>query len=136
MSLKKVKIIDLKKINNKNGDVIKILDKNSKNFKKFGEVYFSKIKKNYTKGWNMHKRFYCHITICYGDINMKLKDLSLKLTSFSLSADKPKLIIIPPKVWFLMKSKKKNSMILNILSGIHDQKETLKKKFTKKNKFK
>ena len=47
MSLKKVKIIDLKKINNKNGDVIKILDKNSKNFKKFGEVYFSKIKKNY-----------------------------------------------------------------------------------------
>ena len=131
MSLKKVKIINLKKIDNKKGEIIKILSKNDKNFKKFGEIYFSKIKKNYIKGWNLHKKFYCHITICYGDVIIKLKDQDLKSKSISLFSNSPKLIIIPPKVWFLIKSKKKNSMILNVLSDVHDPKETLKKEYKK-----
>ena len=131
MSLKKVKIINLKKIDNKKGEIIKILSKNDKNFKKFGEIYFSKIKKNYIKGWNLHKKFYCHITICYGDVIIKLKDQDLKSKSISLFSNSPKLIIIPPKVWFLIKSKEKNSMILNVLSDVHDPKETLKKEYKK-----
>ena len=67
MDLQKVKIIKLK-IKNKKGNILKIINKKHKYFKNFGEIYFSKIKKNKIKGWNLHKRFYCHITICYGDV--------------------------------------------------------------------
>ena len=131
MSLNKVKIIKLTKIENKKGDILKIINKKSKHFKNFGEIYFSQIKKNQIKGWNLHKKFYCHIIICYGDIILKLKNQKSKIKRIRLLFSNPKLIIIPPKIWFSFESKKKNSMLLNILSGVHDQKETLKKEITK-----
>ncbi len=130
MSLKKIKIINLKKIENSKGAIIKILNKNDKNFKKFGEIYFSEIKKNKIKGWNLHKKFFCHITICYGDLIVKLKNKKSKIKKIHLSILKPRLLIIPPGIWFSLTSKK-NSMIVNILSGIHDPKESLKKEITK-----
>ena len=130
MSLKKIKIINLKKIENSKGAIIKILNKNDKNFKKFGEIYFSEIKKNKIKGWNLHKKFFCHITICYGDLIVKLKNKKSKIKKIHLSILKPRLLIIPPGIWFSLTSKK-NSMIVNILSGIHDPKESLKKKIKK-----
>lgn len=126
MSFKNVKVINLKKIENTKGAIIKILNKKDKNFKKFGEIYFSEIKKNEIKGWNLHKKFFCHITICYGDLIVKLKNQKSETKKIHLSISKPRLLIIPPGVWFSLTSKKKNSMIINILSGIHDPKETLK----------
>jgi dTDP-4-dehydrorhamnose 3,5-epimerase len=126
MSFKNVKVINLKKIENTKGAIIKILNKKDKNFKKFGEIYFSEIKKNEIKGWNLHKKFFCHITICYGDLIVKLKNQKSETKKIQLSILKPRLLIIPPGVWFSLTSKKKNSMIINILSGIHDPKETLK----------
>ncbi len=131
MSLKKVKIIQLTRIKNKKGNILKIINKKNKHFKNFGEIYFSQVKKNKIKGWNLHKKFYCHITICYGDIILKLKDQKSKIKKIQLSFSKPKLIIIPPKIWFSFESKKEDSMLLNVLSGIHDQKETLKKEIIK-----
>lgn len=126
MSFKNVKVINLKKIENTKGAIIKILNKKDKNFKKFGEIYFSEIKKNEIKGWNLHKKFFCQITICYGDLIVKLKNQKSETKKIHLSVLKPRLLIIPPGVWFSLNSKKKNSMIINILSGIHDPKETLK----------
>ena len=49
MKIKKIKIIDLKSIKNPKGDILKYLSKDSKNYKKFGEIYFSEIKKNKKK---------------------------------------------------------------------------------------
>ena len=43
--LSKIKIYKLNKLKNLKGDVLKYLNKNSKYFKKFGEVYFTEIKK-------------------------------------------------------------------------------------------
>ena len=131
MDLQKVKIIKLVEIKNKKGNILKIINKKHKYFKNFGEIYFSKIKKNKIKGWNLHKRFYCHITICYGDVFLRLKDRKSKIKNIQLSFKRPKLVIIPPKIWFSFKSKREDSMILNILSGIHNQKETLKKEISK-----
>ena len=68
MSLDKIKIIKLKIIKNSSGDLLKYLDKNSKYFKKFGETYFTEIKKNKVKGWNYHKKFYSLITVPYGKV--------------------------------------------------------------------
>ncbi len=107
MSLKKVKIINLERIYNKKGDILKIINKKNKNFKKFGEIYFSEIKKKNIKGWNLHKKFYCHITVCYGDLILRLKDKKLKLKKLHLSSKKPKLVIIPPKNMVFISSKRK-----------------------------
>ena len=45
MSLSKIKIIKLKISTNPKGDVLKYLTRKNKYFKKFGEVYFTEIKK-------------------------------------------------------------------------------------------
>jgi len=43
--LSKIKIYKLNKLKNSKGDVLKYLNKNNKYFKKFGEIYFTEIKK-------------------------------------------------------------------------------------------
>ena len=45
MSLSKIKTIKLKISTNPKGDVLKYLTRKNKYFKKFGEVYFTEIKK-------------------------------------------------------------------------------------------
>ena len=63
MSLEKIKIISLKISKNIKGDILKYINKKDKYFKTFGEIYFTEIKKNNTKGWNFHKRNQCLITV-------------------------------------------------------------------------
>ena len=59
MSLKKIKKIKLDIIKNKKGDILKYLNRKDKFFNKFGEIYFTEIKKNEIKGWNYHKKCFC-----------------------------------------------------------------------------
>ena len=54
-SVKDIKFLNSKIISNNKGNIIKIINKNNKEFIKFGELYFSEIKKSYIKGWNLHK---------------------------------------------------------------------------------
>ena len=51
-----LKIIKKKIIKNSKGDIIKYINKKDRIFKKFGEAYFSEIKKNKIKGWNLHNK--------------------------------------------------------------------------------
>ena len=55
MTVKSIKVLKVKRIKNYKGDIIKFISKKDKGFKKFGEIYFSEIKKNKTKGWNFQK---------------------------------------------------------------------------------
>lgn len=126
MNIDKVEIINLNKISNIKGNIIKIINKKDKRFKKFGEIYFSEIKKNYIKGWNLHKKYYCQLSLCYGKIILRLKDKNSNKKTINISLKNPKLIIIPPNIWFSFESVVKKSMIFNILSGIHNSKETEK----------
>lgn len=76
--LKNVKKIRLKEISSSGGNVIKYLNKNNKYFNKFGEIYFTEIKKGFTKGWNLHKKTYCLITVPYGAVNFTVMDFNKK----------------------------------------------------------
>ena len=62
MTVKSIKIINNKIIKNPKGDIIKFLNRKSKLFSRFGEVYFSEIKKNKTKGWNIHFKSKCIVS--------------------------------------------------------------------------
>ena len=62
MTAKLYKIIKIKRIKNQKGDIIKIVNSRKKYFRGFGELYFSKVKRNKIKGWNYHKRNTCLLT--------------------------------------------------------------------------
>ena len=125
--LKKVKKIPLIIIRSKEGDIIKYLDRDKKYFKKFGEVYFSKIKKGFVKGWNLHKKTRCFITVPYGSVTFILKNFrNAKTIKIELKDTKPELLIIPPYTWFKFWTKKSYSIITNIIENKHSKNETMK----------
>jgi len=125
--IKKIKKIPLKIIKSKEGNIIKYLDKEKKYFNKFGEIYFSKINKGFTKGWNLHKKTKCYITVPYGSVNFVLEDLKrLKTKKFEIKDSRPELLIIPKNTWFKFSTKKKFSIIMNLIEIKHDKNETRK----------
>ena len=74
-----MRIIGLKKIKkkimkNSKGDILKYVNKKDYFFKKFGEIYFNEIKLNKRKGWNLHKKNTCIISIIYGKVEFKFID--------------------------------------------------------------
>jgi dTDP-4-dehydrorhamnose 3,5-epimerase-like enzyme len=128
MEKKKIKILTLKSIKNPKGDILKYLSKDSKYYKKFGEIYFSEIKKNKKKGWNLHKSNSCFIAVPYGKVEFFIqKDKKKIIKKVILSKKNYKLLIIPKGYWFSFKSLCNISIIANSLEQIHQDKETRKK---------
>jgi dTDP-4-dehydrorhamnose 3,5-epimerase len=126
--LKKIKKISLKQIKVKEGNIIKYINKKSFYFKKFGEIYFSKIKKGHVKGWNLHKKTNCLITVPYGSVTFVLKDYKMKKQkTLTLKDTMPSLLVIPPNIWFKFWTKEKYSIIVNMIELTHNTKETMKK---------
>lgn len=126
---KSVKVEKNKIIKNPKGNIIKYLSKKDKIYKGFGEIYFSEIKKNKIKGWNLHKKFTCILTVPIGNVEFII--LSNKNTFLRRRIDSKKKIIIPPNNWFCFKSIAKKSIIVNVINGPHSKKETEKKSIIK-----
>ncbi len=127
MSLNKIKIIKLKKIKNKKGDILKYISSKNKYFKKFGEIYFTEIKYNQTKGWNFHKKSQCLISVPFGKVKFTFaNNLNGKKKIKIIGRNNYSLIVLPPKIWFNFKSLDKLSLVANTINFIHNDKETLK----------
>ena len=125
--LKKIKKIPLKKIKTKEGDIIKYIDKEKKYFTKFGEIYFSKIKKGHVKGWNLHKTTKCYLTVPYGSISFVFKDFKMtKYKKIQIKDTSPELLVIPKNIWFKFWTSKKFSILANLIEIKHKRKETRK----------
>jgi len=125
--INKIKLIKLKIIKDKRGDLLKYIDKKSNFYKKFGEIYFNEIKKNETKGWNYHKKNQCIITVPFGKVKFKFTNtIGGKVKVITIGRENYKAIVIPPKVWFNFTSVKKHSLVVNFIDNKHSKKETLK----------
>ena len=129
MTVKLVKIIKNRVINNNKGSIIKFINKYDKNFKSFGEIYFSEIKKNKIKGWNFHKKYTCIITVPIGKVEFKIVNKKQKIMNKIIT--KKKILIIPPKHWFAFKAVTNNAIIANLINGVHSDKETKKSNLIK-----
>ena len=131
-----IKIINNKIIKNSKGDIRKFLNKKSKVFQKFGEIYFSCVKKNKIKGWNYHKKNRCLISLVSGKIELNFLDERKNSKTYKirnkviLHEKKNTTILVPPKIWFCIKSLGKNSILVNLLDNIHTKSETKKKQIT------
>ena len=101
MKIKNVKIHLRKLIKNKKGNILKYISKKDVFIKQFGEVYFSYINKNKTKGWNLHKKNKCFIICLYGQVLVHLIDQRKLSKSFNqemkinLNSSKGKILEIP-----------------------------------------
>ena len=127
MSLSKIKIIKLKISTNPKGDVLKYLTRKNKYFKKFGEVYFTEIRKNKVKGWNFHKKCWCLLAVPYGKVKFTFaKNSNSKKKTIVIEKKNYSLIVVPPRIWFNFMSIKKISLVGNTLNHVHNKNETLK----------
>ena len=132
-----MKIIGVKKIKqrifkNPKGDLLKFVSKKNDFFKSFGEIYFNEINSNKKKGWILHKKNQCIFSAVYGEVSFKLYDGRKKSSSFNneanitLNKNKYNILIVPPGVWFSFTTKKKNSVIANLINNPHSDSETIK----------
>ena len=127
MGLNKIKTIKLKISTNPKGDVLKYLTKKNKYFKKFGEVYFTEIKKNKTKGWNFYKKCWCLLAVPYGKVKFTFaKNINSKKKTITIGKKNYSIIVVPPRIWFNFMSIEKISLVVNTLNHIHNKNETLK----------
>ena len=127
MKNQNIKIIKLKIVPNTKGDILKFLQKDKMFNIKFSEIYFSEIKKGHIKGWNLHKRSFCFITVPYGRVKFKIKNKKFKtVKEIIISKKNYKCLLIPPLFWFSFQSISKLSVIVNVTNKIHSKTETLK----------
>jgi dTDP-4-dehydrorhamnose 3,5-epimerase len=127
MTARSIKLRKNKIIPNRKGDIIKFINKNSKDFSRFGEIYFSEVKKNKTKGWNIHYRYQCILAVPFGEIDFSFFNSTSKkknIRKIVISKKNNYYIVVPPGTWFSFKSNVKLSIVTNLLSGIHDNKES------------
>ena len=134
MKIVGIKIIKKKIIKNTKGDIRKFINKKSEAYKKFGEIYFSFIKKNKIKGWNYHKKNTCLISLVAGKVSFNFVDDRKYSKSYksknkiTLNINKNNIILIPPKIWFCFKAINEDSILVNFLNNIHSKNETKKQK--------
>jgi len=125
--LSKIKIYKLNKLKNSKGDVLKYLNKNNKYFKKFGEIYFTEIKKKKIKGWNFHKKCQCLLTVPVGKVKFVFAEkISGRKKVIIIGKKSYSIIVVPPRIWFSFTSLEKISLVVNTVNEIHNNKETLK----------
>jgi dTDP-4-dehydrorhamnose 3,5-epimerase len=133
--LSKIKVIPLKIIKVKTGNVMHILKKNQLKNWNFAEAYFSKIKFNKIKSWKYHKKMILNLTVPIGKVQFVFYcKTSKKFKSIKIGEKSYKRLVVPSKVWFGFKGlARSESLILNLANLKHDLKEVIT---CKKNKIK
>lgn len=127
-----VEIIKKDVIADDRGKILHMLKSNDKNFKKFGEIYFSEIKKGQIKGWNLHKRYMCHLAVISGSVTFNFIDSRknsktfLRKEKITLSKKNYAVLLVPPKIWFNFTTRNKVSLVANTLNYPHLDSETKK----------
>ena len=132
MTVKSIRIYNVKELNGPKGKIIKYVSSKNSFFKGFGEVYFNFIKKNSIKGWNLHKKNYCLIKCVNGKVLFHFIDKREKEKKITLSSNQKKILMIPPNIWFSFKSLKKDTLIVNLINNPHKDNELMKKNIIKK----
>ena len=123
-TIKKITVIPLDKIKNINGDVLKIMEKDSNGFEGFGEAYFSNANWGSTKAWKMHTRMTMNLIVPVGAVKFvfaeKNQDGTTEYLIEEIGADNYNRIIVPPGIWFGFEGMTKSqNLVLNIANIKH-----------------
>jgi dTDP-4-dehydrorhamnose 3,5-epimerase len=125
-----VEIIKKKVITDDRGKILHMLKANDKEFKKFGEIYFSYVYPKKIKAWHIHKKMTLNYVAAFGKIKLVLYDDREKSSTLGktqeifLSNENHYMVIIPPLIWNGFTSADDNLAILANCSDIpHDKSE-------------
>ena len=126
--IKDVVVTNLKIINTPDGEVMHAIKRNEDEFKSFGEVYFSNIKKDRIKGWKRHKEMTLNLVVPVGKIRFVLYDDRIasnpKFQEVIISKENYCRLTVPPLIWMAFQGLSEGkSMLVNIASIMHHQKE-------------
>ena len=125
-----IKVTLLQQIEHDRGKVMHMLRNDSKNFKKFGEIYFSTVHPNKIKGWHLHSKMTLNYAVVFGEIKLVLYDSRSssktkgQIQEFFLSQKNYKLISVPPLIWCGFKGIGiKTAIVANCADLPYDEKE-------------
>lgn len=120
----KTSLIDIPQIKNFKGDIFKILKSSDEEFKGFGEIYISNVKRGEIKAWKKHLKMTCILIPISGLTKIVVYD-EQGFQAFNLDSKNKKKLIIPPNTIFGFSAIKGDSSIMNIANIEHDPNESI-----------
>ena len=128
-----VEIIKKNQIVDDRGVILHMLRVDDKNYKKFGEIYFSVVNPNKIKAWHYHKLMTLNYAAVHGSIKLVLyddRDVSKTkgmIQEIILSNESHFLVSIPPKIWNgFCSSNSKHAILANCSDIPHDKEEIVR----------
>ena len=132
--IKGVKIIKKKQILDERGKIMHMLSIKDKEFKKFGEIYFSCTYPRSIKAWHLHKKMTINYAIIFGKIKLVLFDdrkkspTKGKIQEIFMSSENYSLVSIPPLIWNGFKGEaNRQSIVANCATLPHRDDEIVRK---------
>ena len=128
-----VEIIKKNKIVDDRGMILHMLRADDKNYKKFGEIYFSSINPNKIKAWHYHELMTLNYAAVHGSIKLVLYDdrdaskTKGMVQEIILSNASHFLVSIQPKIWNgFCSSNNKHAILANCSDIPHDKEEIIR----------
>ena len=110
------------------GNVMHGLKETDNGYIKFGEAYFSFIKKNKVKAWKKHNAMQLNLIVPKGNVLFVFTDSNDNFREEIIGENNKTRLTVPPGLWFGFKGLYfDESIILNISNMIHDDEEVEKK---------
>lgn len=100
-----VQVIPLKQYPDYRGKVMKMVSNLDSYYQQFGEIYFSVVHPNVTKGWHKHKSMHLNYVCILGKVQLVLYDTRERSSTYDelmeiyLSPEDYKLVHVPPLVY-------------------------------------
>lgn len=123
-------VTPLRQIVDERGKVMHMLRKDSPNFLKFGEIYFSCVHPGAIKAWHLHKEMILNYAVVYGKIKFVLYDDRIdsktrgNVQELFLSPENYCLVTVPPLIWNGFKGiGAETSIVANCATIAHDSNE-------------
>ncbi len=126
--MNKIKVTKLSIIENEKGSIMHALKNSDKEFKRFGEIYFSEIYLGKIKGWKRHLRMNMNLIVPEGFVKFVFFDSKFNYSEeYEIGMKNYCRITVPPGLWFAFKGLDKRNLVMNISDIEHDPKESEKK---------
>lgn len=126
-----VTLTNLKVIRGENGDVFHALKSSESSFSRFGEAYFSSVKKGFIKGWKKHSLMTLNLVVPVGAIRFIVFDDRTnsatfgKFNEFTIGLEyEYARLTIEPNLWLAFQGVGENlNLLLNLANIEHDPSE-------------
>jgi len=123
-------ITDLKVISDERGAVLHMLRSDDPVFRKFGEIYFSKVLPGAIKAWKQHKKMTLNLAVPVGKLKLVLYDdragskTKGVIEEIILSEENYKLVTVPPLIWSGFTALGgETALLANCATMVHDPSE-------------